>query len=77
MRILLLGVALVITSMAQVERASVVRTVSDKTGAVVAGVDIKVTHEATNTTWSLRTDESGNYAAPNLVPGSYIFPALH
>ena len=35
------------------------------------------THETTNTVISLRTDESGNYAAVNLIPGSYTVTAEH
>jgi len=62
---------------AQVERASIVGAITDKTGAVVAGVEVKVTHETTNTVAALRTDDSGNYSAPNLIPGSYTLTAEH
>ncbi|HZO51857.1 MAG TPA: carboxypeptidase-like regulatory domain-containing protein, partial [Bryobacteraceae bacterium] len=51
---------------AQVERASIVGTVTDKSGAVVPEALVRVTSEATNTTIELTTGESGNYSAPNL-----------
>ena len=60
---------------AQVERASIVGTVTDKSGAVVPEALIRVTSEATNATLEVVTGESGNYSAPNLVPGSYTITA--
>ncbi len=71
------GLAVGVVAWAQVERASIVGTVTDKTGAVVAGVDVRVTHETTNIVVALRTDDSGNYSAPNLIPGSYTVTAGH
>ncbi|MGH9660748.1 MAG: carboxypeptidase regulatory-like domain-containing protein, partial [Bryobacteraceae bacterium] len=56
---------------AQVERASIVGTVTDKSGALVPGAAVRVTAESTNTTIEVSTGDSGNYSAPNLVPGSY------
>jgi hypothetical protein len=60
---------------AQVERASIVGTVTDRTGAVVPETEIRVTNENTNTTFTVSTTESGNYSAPNLIPGSYTVTA--
>jgi hypothetical protein len=77
MRTILIGLIISAAVWSQVERASIVGTVTDKSGAVVAGVDVRVTHETTNTLVALRTDDSGNYAAPNLVPGSYTITAEH
>ncbi|MBI3697836.1 MAG: carboxypeptidase regulatory-like domain-containing protein [Acidobacteria bacterium] len=77
MKKLAFGLLLATLSFGQVERASIVGAITDKSGAVVAGVEVKVTHETTNTTIPLRTDESGNYTAPNLVPGSYSITAEH
>jgi hypothetical protein len=54
-----------------VERASIVGTVTDKTGAVVPDAAVRVTYESTNTSIEVRTGEAGSYSAPNLVPGSY------
>jgi hypothetical protein len=61
--------------LAQVERASIVGTVRDKTGLVVPGVNIRITNENTNATLSLETDSAGEYSATNLTPGSYTIEA--
>jgi hypothetical protein len=55
----------------QVERASIVGTISDKSGAVIPGAEVRVTNEATNTSVAVATTASGDYSAPNLIPGSY------
>jgi hypothetical protein len=60
-----------LSASAQVERASIVGTVTDKSGAVVPEAIVRVTSETTNTTLEVTTGDSGNYSAPNLVPGSY------
>ncbi|HEY3456445.1 MAG TPA: TonB-dependent receptor [Bryobacteraceae bacterium] len=59
----------------QVERASLAGTVTDNSGAVVPGVTLKVTNEATNTAANLQTDAAGDYRAVNLTPGSYAIEA--
>src|SRR3569833_3910583 len=56
---------------AQVERASVVGSVLDKSGAAVSGAQIAVTNEATNTTQTVVTDSAGAYTVTNLIPGRY------
>jgi hypothetical protein len=55
----------------QVERATIVGTVTDNTGSVVPGATVKVTEESTNTSITLQTDSAGEYRAPDLTPGSY------
>lgn len=62
-------------ALAQVERAAIVGNVTDKSGAAMAGVEITVTNEATNTVVRLTSDESGSYTAVNLIPGSYAVAA--
>jgi hypothetical protein len=59
----------------QVERASVVGTITDKSGAVMAGVEVAITSVATNTSQRLVTDEAGAYSAVNLIPGVYTVQA--
>ena len=49
--------------------------VTDKSGAAMAGVEVLVTNEATNTSTLLASDESGGYTAVNLIPGSYKITA--
>src|SRR5690242_19877410 len=59
----------------QVERASLVGTVTDSSGAVVPGVSVKVISEGTNASVNLETDAAGEYRAVNLTPGSYVVEA--
>jgi hypothetical protein len=60
---------------AQVERASIIGNVTDKSGAALPGVAVTITNEATNTSTSVVTGESGAYTAVNLIPGSYTISA--
>src|SRR3954454_7778940 len=46
-------------------------TVTDKSGAVVSGAQINITNVGTNQSRTLRSNQSGEYSAPNLDPGSY------
>ena len=68
-------IGLVVPLYGQVERASIVGTVTDTSGAVMPGVQVEVTNEATNTTTRLITDSAGSYTAVNLIPGSYTVGA--
>src|SRR4029453_4538305 len=65
----------VIPTQAQVERASIIGNVTDKTGAVLAGVVVTVTHEETNTAIKVPTSDTGAFTAVNLIPGSYTISA--
>jgi hypothetical protein len=60
---------------AQVERASLVGTVTDSSGAVIPGVSVKVISDGTNASVNLETDAAGEYRAVNLTPGNYIVEA--
>ena len=62
-------------AMAQVERASIIGTVTDNSGAVLPGVQVKITNEGTNTATTVTTDAAGAYSAVNLTPGSYSIEA--
>ncbi|HTC65084.1 MAG TPA: TonB-dependent receptor [Candidatus Saccharimonadales bacterium] len=46
-------------------------TVTDQSGGSVAGATVIVTDVNRNTSRTLTTDQSGEYNAPNLLPGSY------
>src|SRR5215467_11591149 len=46
-------------------------SVTDASGAVVAGAVVTVTNTSTNQVRRAFTNETGNYSAPFLVPGSY------
>ncbi len=56
---------------AQESRASIIGMVTDPTGAVVVGAEVKAINRATNTGGSARTNESGNFEIPYLLPGVY------
>jgi len=62
-------------SFGQVERASMVGTITDGSGAAIAGVEVTVTNVATNNSQRLVTDAAGSYSAVNLIPGSYNIQA--
>ncbi len=60
---------------AQVERASIIGNITDKTGATMGDVEVTVTHEATNTNTRVTSDAAGAYSVVNLIPGSYSVSA--
>jgi len=50
---------------------SILGTVTDPSGAAVAGATVVVTSVGKNTTSSVTTNESGNYSATHLIPDVY------
>lgn len=58
-------------SHAQVVGATLTGTVTDPSGAVIAGARLSVTNVNTGTTRAATTNAQGLYSAPNLVPGTY------
>jgi hypothetical protein len=56
---------------AQVTTGTILGTVRDNTGAVVAGAVVVVTETNKGTSQNYQTDETGGYNAPFLVPGTY------
>ena len=73
--VLLSFLALGLLSFAQVERATITGTLTDKNGAIVPGATVHVVEESTNQTQNLTTDSAGEYTAGNLTPGSYTIEA--
>src|SRR5882724_1572900 len=59
------------TCLAQLDKASIIGTVSDATGAVVAGARVDVTNLGTGAVGTHMTDSSGSYAAQGLPVGNY------
>src|SRR5689334_12482780 len=58
--------------LAQVETSTSIRgLVTDPSGAAVPGATITIRNTATNETRTVTTDESGFYAFPSIVPGTY------
>ena len=61
--------------LAQTSEGRILGTVSDSSGAVVAGARITVTNTATSVSRQLITTSAGEYVAPNLEPGPYTVSA--
>src|ERR1700732_2739251 len=55
----------------QVTGATLVGTVSDASGAVVAGAKVFVKNHSTGVTREAASDFSGFYTVPHLIPGDY------
>ncbi len=56
---------------AQANRASITGTVTDSSGAVVAGVEVTATNTGTNVPTKTVSNGDGIYVIPNLFPGQY------
>jgi hypothetical protein len=68
----LLAVALLsLPGLAQSTAGRILGTVTDQSGADIAGATVVVTDTQRGTSRTLRTDTSGNYIAPDLAPGTY------
>jgi Carboxypeptidase regulatory-like domain/TonB dependent receptor len=72
--LLLLG-ACQLTILAQVERGTIAGTVRDPSGAATPNVAIVVTNVATGVEYKTQTNDSGEFVAPNLIPGDYSITA--
>ena len=60
---------------AQSTVGTILGTVSDPSGAIIAGVNVTVTNTATGISRAIATDETGNYKVLRLLPGSYAITA--
>jgi len=61
---------------AQVAGASLSGTVSDASGAALAGAKVAIENLATGVSRATTTDANGFYTAPNLLPGTYEITIL-
>src|SRR5260370_4092797 len=59
------------TVVAQVAGGAISGTVTDTAGALIPNADVVLLNTATGISRTLKTNESGFYAAPNLAPGVY------
>src|SRR5258708_10207635 len=57
--------------MGQAVNDTLLGTVTDESGGVVAGAKITITEMKTGVVHSVTTNESGNYQIPDLAPGQY------
>ena len=62
---------------AQQPTGQITGIVSDATGAVVPGAQVRVLNTATGIKWDARSNESGNYTFSNLTPGPYQVTVTH
>jgi len=70
--LLILAVSLLsLPALAQSTAGRVLGTVTDQSGASVAGATVVVTDTQRGTSRTLTTDASGDYVAPDLIPGTY------
>jgi len=60
---------------ASAQNATIVGTVTDPSGSVIANVKVSITHTETNLTSSLTTNDSGQYVAVDLPVGHYNLKA--
>jgi hypothetical protein len=58
-------------ALAQRDLATVVGTVTDPTGGVIAGAKVTITEDATGLAYQVQTDNAGNYIRTALKPGVY------
>ena len=58
-------------SAAQIDTASVVGTVRDSSGAVLPGVTVTATHDATAIATSVVTNSAGQFVFPGVRVGKY------
>jgi hypothetical protein len=66
-----LVLALSAAASAQPQSASIRGTVLDPSGAPAGRTELRIINEATNEVRRASSDETGNYSAPNLAPGTY------
>jgi Carboxypeptidase regulatory-like domain/TonB dependent receptor len=60
-----------VSALAQSTAGRILGTLTDQSGAAVAGATVVITDEQRGTSRSLTTDDSGDFAAPDLPPGIY------
>ncbi len=69
--VVLTGCLLSLPAMAQSTAGRILGSVTDPSGASVAGATIVITDVQRGTSRTLATDAAGDYAAPDLPPGTY------
>lgn len=70
-KLALLCLLIPITAYCQVERGTIVGTVTDSGGGVLTGADVTVRNTDTNVLFQTKTNEAGAYVAPDLLIGNY------
>ena len=73
--LLVLALAMPLGSFAQGITGTITGTVTDATGAIVAGATVTVRNVDTNATHTVTTSDLGSYKVPQLQPGNYSVKA--
>src|SRR5512132_378738 len=60
-----------LAALGQAAYGNIIGTVTDNSGAAVAGAQVTVTDVGKGVTRTVITNDSGNYSASNLTPGNY------
>ncbi len=68
---LVIMILFVVGLSAQTYQGSIVGTITDKTGAVLPGAKVTITNTGTNQSRVLKSNQAGEYSAPNLEPSIY------
>src|ERR1035438_10488144 len=66
-----LVIAVSVAAFSQTTTGRILGTVSDQSGAAVAGAAVVITDVQRGGSRAVATDDSGDYAAPQLQPGIY------
>ncbi|MFB3827858.1 MAG: TonB-dependent receptor domain-containing protein [Bryobacteraceae bacterium] len=74
-RFVLMIVLMISCALAQETRGTILGRVTDPTGAVIGGADVRATNVATGVTVAAKTNEAGNYTLPYLLTGAYTVEA--
>src|SRR5262245_37615204 len=72
-----LAVLLVPILSAQDPRGTVLGRVTDSTGSVLAGAEVRITNEETGVAASAKTNDAGNFTLPYLLSGKYVLSCEH
>lgn len=75
MRIASLALAFALFAGAQETRSTIVGRVTDASGAVVLGAEVRATNTSTGVAAVAKTNEAGNFTLPYLLPGPYRLQA--
>jgi Carboxypeptidase regulatory-like domain len=70
LKLLVLTIALTLPSLLRAQSvASMTGTVTDTSGAVVPDANVELVNSATGTVYKVKTNSTGSYTVPNVVPG--------
>jgi hypothetical protein len=64
-------------ALAQEFRGAVLGRITDTSGAIVPGAAVRVRNTDTNTSAATKSNDSGNYQVPFLLPGNYAIQVEH